>query len=78
MRRSPVTSVEMASQSGPGNHAHPKTETHFGQSVRSLLRFRQVGDNHLGSYKKGIESGKEGKADCLFELPLHGQRSGAH
>lgn len=50
---SPVTSVEIASQSGTSNHSNPKTQTQFGQSVRSLLRFRQVGDDHLSSYKEG-------------------------
>lgn len=48
---SPVESVEISSQSGASNHSKPKTQTQFGQSVCSLFRFRQVGDDHLRSCK---------------------------
>lgn len=47
--RSPVTSAQVASQSGTGDHPDPETQAQFRQSVRSLFRFRQVGDDHLGS-----------------------------
>lgn len=49
---SPVLSVEIASQSGTNNHSNPKTQTQFGQGVCSVFRFRQVGDDHLRSYKE--------------------------
>lgn len=73
---SPVTSVEVASQSGTSNHSNPKAQTQFGQSVRSLFRFRQVGDDHLRSYKEGEAKTRQSK--CIFKLTFHSKRSGAH